>query len=504
MSRTTISNEGHDTVARNSSNGNKSPRSSSPPWRFADLFVFVIWLLVTSFTLLHHEKWGDEAQGWLLARDLDLSTLWFKELRYEGSPGLWHSVLWISQRLFHIPYSGLGAIGLLCAAAGVALLLLRAPFPRYVRWLLAFSYFMVYQYAVIARPYVLLPLLAFAAAIFFTDVKHPERITIVLILLANLSVHGILFAACIGLGYLWQARRGWADLDERVRGRYALCVGAMILVLLFLFAILNPPPDVEGLHGARDKTLSAMAWATRQGVNGAFFDFTPLTLAWLALLGAWCFLRKGANAILTPILIVVVSVFYGFYGWTHHQGTIFIAAVTGLWIAWPTAQEEQAFTKPGRWTHQALVAGLVCLLGYQAWNAVAVIRNDYRYSYCGAQDAAKYLKSVGATRRPIMGYLYGMVAVQAYFDHNILANSPTAYFHHSWPNPTVNLNADDLESYAPDYVVFPCWFDCEAKFAAIDTFMQANRYSLVHRSNGYLLSKRGWEMRQDYYIYHRN
>ena len=111
----------------------------SPCWRFADLSVLAVWVLVTRFTLLHHEKWADEAQAWLLARDLKLSTLSFKELRYEGCPGLWHSLLWLAQRLFHVPYSGLGVIGLVCATAGAALLLLRAPFPRYVRWLLVFS-----------------------------------------------------------------------------------------------------------------------------------------------------------------------------------------------------------------------------------------------------------------------------------------------------------------------------------------------------------------------------
>ena len=66
-------------------------------------------------------------------------------------------------------------------AAGVALLIFKAPFPRIIRWPLAFTYFMVYQYAVIARSYTLLPLLAFASAILFKDIRHPERMTVVLV-----------------------------------------------------------------------------------------------------------------------------------------------------------------------------------------------------------------------------------------------------------------------------------------------------------------------------------
>jgi hypothetical protein len=261
---------------------------------------------------------------------------------------------------------------------------------------------------------------------------------------------------------------------------------------------------VEALNGVRGKNLSVVISAAWTGINGAFFDCTPLTLAWLALIGAWCFLRRGANALLLPVLILVMGILYGFYGDVHHQGTIFVAAVTGLWIAWPTILEEKSLPAGKRWMHQALIVGMVCMLGYQTWNAGAAIYNDYRYPYCGAEDAAKYLKSVGADHRKVMGYFYGMVAVEAYFDHNIQANRPTAYFHHGEPF-IVNVNRPEIESYAPDYIVFPCPQDCDVMLQRdIGPFMNANGYSLAHFSDGYLLSKRGWVGRQIYFIYRRN
>ncbi len=164
--------------------------------KIGNAIVLLVYSGVVLFTVRYHEKWADEAQAWLIARDLDLKTIWFHELRYEGSPGLWHTILWIAQHWFHLPYATLGYIGVVFAIAGVAVLIYKAPFPWYIRWPLAFTYVMVYQYAVIARPYTLLPLLCFLVAIFFKDVEHPVRMTVVLVLLANLTLHGTILAAC--------------------------------------------------------------------------------------------------------------------------------------------------------------------------------------------------------------------------------------------------------------------------------------------------------------------
>src|SRR5262249_55470474 len=127
----------------------------------------------------------------------------------------------------------------------------KAPFPRYIRWPLAFTYFMVYQYAVIARPYTLLPLLAFSAALLFKDLEHPERMTVVLVLLANLSLHGTILAVCLGMVYLMDAYRARATLDARVKRHYWICIGLMAAVFVFIVLILKPTPDV-GEFAKRD------------------------------------------------------------------------------------------------------------------------------------------------------------------------------------------------------------------------------------------------------------
>jgi hypothetical protein len=482
--------------------------ASTPWWRIGDFGVLGVWIVVVSFTLRYHEKWGDEAQSWLIARDLDLRTIWFHELRYEGSPGLWHTILWVAQHVFHAKYGAIGYIGMAGATAGVALLIFKAPFPRIIRWPLAFTYVMVYQYAVIARQYTLLPLLVFAAALLFKNIRHPERMTLVLVLLANLTVHGTALAVCFGLSYLIEGVRSWHRLEARVRTRYQICVAVMALTFLFLFIILKPTPDVDVfLRNKQTAQLPAdiqMQIATEQltaFISGAFFDYLVPSVLFVVLVGAWCFVRGRFLTFVLPVGALIVL--YSFVqGYPHHHGTLFIAVIAALWIAWPDEQERHRLGIRERWAAHGIVVLLLCLCAVNIWDSAVVIRHEYLYPYSGAEDAAKYLKSVGADRGPVIGFSYGMAGIQAYFDHNILANTPTAYFHHGVPLYGLTVNVDELHRVNPEYVVAYSNNPDEMLQLIIPQF-NAQGYEVVHFSDGYYLYKRIAFRREAYLVLRR-
>ena len=473
-----------------------------------------LWVTIVGFTLQHHEKWADEAQAWLIARDLDLYTMWFKELRYEGSPGLWHTILWVAQHVFHAPYGALGVIGMACATAGVAFMLWKAPFPRPLRYMLAFSYFLVYQYAVIARPYTLLPLLAFVAAYFFRDHAHPERMTLTLALLSLLSLHGILIASGVGLGYLIDATKNWRTFGEPLRRRYVLCAGAMLVVFAFTFLVLRPTSDVDKFMKAAPQVDTLDAFTSTQQVwqpsklakavsivSGGLLDYIIPSSIFLFLTGVWCFLRRKLLPFVVPAaLLVLLYVFI--HGHSHHHGTLFVAVITGLWIAWPTKEENKNASVGERRATQVMMALLVCLFAVNIWDAVVSIRFEYLYPYCGAEDAAKYLQSVGADKHSIFGYTYGIAAVQAYFDHNIVRNIPTTHFHHGAPSPGAFINFEELRVQRPEYIVVLTGAPTP-ELKLFDPLLNRYGYEMVHFSDGYLFFKRALMDRQVYVVYRR-
>jgi hypothetical protein len=467
---------------------------------------------VVAVTIRHHEKWVDEAQAWLFARDLSFTKLWFYELRYEGSPGLWHSILWAAQHIFHAKYGALGNIGMAGAAAGAALMIFKASFPRYLRWPLAFTYFLVYQYAVVARQYNLLAFFAFLAALFYKDLRRPVRLTLVLMFLSLVSFHGTLLAVSIGFAYLLDAYPKRWELGPGLWRHYIVCVGAMALTILFIYLILKPPVDsLEMVDKGRVVGLPAFAnWQghvidsslkLRNIVSGAFLDSPLPSGLFLFLAGAWCYRRRKLVLFVTSVGLEL-AIYSFIYGTAHHHGTAFLAAITTIWIAWPSSEEREEFSSRDELALRGMTVLLLILCAVNIWDAGVAIQRDYLYPYSGAEDAANYLKSHDAQRAPIFGLGFGISAVQAYFDHPIMANIPTSYTHNGLPGYGSTLDVEALRRLKPEYVVAFSVVPEDMDREDIP-LMASQGYEFVHFSDGYYFYKRGVYERETYFTFQR-
>src|SRR5579863_9461497 len=149
-----------------------SPVSNAPPRPLLYIAAAAYGVLEV-LTLRRHEPWADEAQSWLLSRDASLAELWGRLLHYEGTPGLWQTILHALIRL-GLPYSAYGFVSATLGLGAIVLLLRYAPFPLFVRILLPFTYYLCYQYSIIARSYSLIaPLLFGIAALYPHAVRRP-------------------------------------------------------------------------------------------------------------------------------------------------------------------------------------------------------------------------------------------------------------------------------------------------------------------------------------------
>jgi len=106
--------------------------------RFVWVFPFAAWCAGVGALLPRHEPWFDETHAWMLARGAGFLELFTERLRYEGTPGLWHALLW---PLAHagLPFETVQILGAICAAAGALLVFWFAPLPWPLRLLAPFD-----------------------------------------------------------------------------------------------------------------------------------------------------------------------------------------------------------------------------------------------------------------------------------------------------------------------------------------------------------------------------
>ena len=390
-------------------------------WKAVTLGALAIWLFAVG---AHHEPWLDESQAWLIARDSGLVQLLVERVRYEGTPGLWHLLLWFSMRC-GLPFGGLYLIPVACALVSAALLLWWAPFPTPLRALLVASYFGAYQYAVVARSYALdLVLLPALASLFTYRTKRPIAYGILVGLLANCNAHSFLVAGVLGVEWLvalvctGQLRAGLAGLAvAALLGVSALLVAWQPADNGFLDPGMGSSPWAAGLLFVHEALVDRLAFWFAQEPS----PLGQLLGLWLSLLLVYPSILLFRSAGTLPLIAALVLVLIGFSALTYsnvwHSGILFFVWIFGLWISWSTLAASPTLRK-------AVIAVLAVTGIAQATEAVRSGIWDLHNPYSGAAQAARTIASwrVEHPQARIAVAGFKAMAVQSYFPANIFAN----------------------------------------------------------------------------------
>lgn len=453
-----------------------APRQK-PGFGALEAVVFTLYTAIVAWTVAHHVPWADEAQAWLIARDASLREIFATDLHYEGSPGLWHFFLWILCRM-HISYTSMHWISAVIPVIGIFVFLRFTPFPAILRITLPFSFYLLYQYAAIARSYVAVPLLVFIIAILFArPARNLVPLAIVLGLLANLCPQGF----CISLGFaamlavrLWRSRRNAGGVVSPRR----LAAAGAVLAAFWIFAGLTASPtrdnrfmpDWDPVYmrqhraerqeaAAASRTIASESDATHfRGYNRLKryeYRFTGaitmgLSNSWLVSLVFVCvltaFLWSRGNLVdLAPyILLQVLFSYVAGHAW--HLGNLFIAILGILWVGWPAEEKSNA----SAW--RAILTAMVLVVAIeQCFWSIRALHAEATGKYSGDRDAAEFL-AAHLAGKTVAGFGYHCVGVLPYFASNIFENQPREAFWH-WKNKDyVDDHVGKALAMHPDYI----------------------------------------------------
>jgi len=391
------------------------------PWnRWPESLCLCLYASVVGFAISRHEPFADEAQAWQLARSLPLKDLFQTYIRYEGSPGLWHGILWILARA-HIGYFAMHWIGGAVAVLSAGLLLFVAPFPRLIKLVLPFGYFLVFQYAVVARSYLLVPLLLFLLAIVWK--KNPIVVSLLLGLLANTSLHAAAISG--GLAIVYCLERIQPGMPRSSRDRRLLIGSAALLVVFYSFAIWTAwvPANAAFLlhvHRVAPPFGTAVLASLMVGICQPLAFSIACWISFALILAS----RRSLIFIL-PVLFFALFCAASIFSWWH-LGLLTPLAIAILWIVWEKPVDEWN----GRYKWLAHAAMVYAVAVQVLWAAYA-LRFDSAGQYSPDAAAAEFLKPYVQERDVIVSAsldkdletdAFVSVGLQPYFDGNIFAN----------------------------------------------------------------------------------
>lgn len=343
--------------------------------RAVALAALVLFVAVTLFVALHHEPWRDEADSWLRVRDGDFHTLVVRG-RYTGFPLLWYALLAPLPRL-GLPFLSQALLNLLIAAAAVALLL-RLPLGWITRILAAFSYFFAYEYSVIARPYALAILLAFAAAAMHRQRDaRPYAYAAVLALLFNVNAEGFAIAGALAVLFI---------LERRPLGASAIMIAAAVLSWLQV----RTPPDPARVGRLHALDLGAVA----SSIGDAFFPTIPFGfvggIAIVILLTIA--LRRSALVFWLPFAALTFLHAYIWYGGVRHAGITLVLALMAIAVA--------DDVKPKSAAALLLNLSLLVSVAVAAWFWAL----DTKFAFSGGKEMAEFIRGNGLDRIEIAAH----------------------------------------------------------------------------------------------------
>ncbi|MBU1671971.1 MAG: hypothetical protein KKF41_14025 [Actinobacteria bacterium] len=431
------------------------------------LLILVAYCGLLAYMISVHEPWGDELQAWTMARDTNPVSLLFTHLRYEGHPGLWPLILMAPAKLGLPPFT-MNLISAVIALASVYLLLFRSRFPAVLKVLLPFSYFLFYQYAVVARNYCLITLLLFLVAMYYT--RRTDRFytfVLLLCLLANTSAHGALLAISLLFVHWVDLRKVWGSLDAGARRKQLIGTGVFVLVIALVVIMLWPPGDLVTPGQSASDAGEALRVGARV-LNHSLTGIWWLSLAALLLICIWLFRQRLLFLYLA--CIVPLLLFFAFFVvrlW--HEGIPFLVLVMCMWLGF----EEETEAKARHWSRPradtllryAAVAAMVLILLFGVKWSYGAFRNDSQRVYSTAFITADYIARNGLEGKRI-AMIGNQTAVNAFFDGNIFYNHNDGRRPSFWEYSTANEDIlapgrQDLERLLdtkPDYIIVPYEF----------------------------------------------
>jgi len=343
-----------------------------------------------------HEPWRDEAQAWLIVRDLDIYGI-IKQMVWEGTPALWHMLIFPTVKL-GLPYFCMFILHWIIAIVIAWLLLFKLNLSNYIKIGLLFSYFLMFEYVLVARNYsISILLLIIIASLYGSRFKKPVLFSILILLLFNTNIHSFGAATALSIIYLWELCK-----SIKVRIHYLIALTIMITGAVLVFLQIFPVNSLEQNAIIEKSAFNfySIFIAIRNGflpgydLNFLFsFIFSLLLLLFLI------------RALVRPKIFVILFLSVGwllFILGTIHLGGLRHHGFVLIFIIFSFSLEKYYEIEPLNISFCRINLNilnklssiiLVLCLFLSIIQSIKAYYNELKFSYSGSKEAAEFVKT---------------------------------------------------------------------------------------------------------------
>ena len=378
--------------------------------------ILITYILITGIvTIIFHENWRDEAQAWLIARDLDFFGI-LNQMGYEGHPPLWHIILMPFAKL-GLPYITANIINLCIMWVTAYIIIKKAPFKTSTIALILFSVAFLYFYPTIARSYCLIPLAISLIAIYY-PIRNENKIKYTLSILFLAYTH-MLMLGLVGILYLFffleqifYTKKDSKDIKKIIIA-FIIAAGGLGCLALILFGTIDKNSEVTvsillslRAHSFADVLKIAgmyMTWIIRTilGIETAIFGEIGHTSGFVITSAfAGCFLlyyifKKNPKHAITLIMsclwqvVIYIFIYKDISG--QKANTMFLIF---LLIAWLLAVDKENKNSE-KLESIKKKASTICIfaLVLSCIFSVTCIQREIKHYYSDAKQIAQFIES---------------------------------------------------------------------------------------------------------------
>lgn len=421
-----------------------------------ELISFITFCAITVFISFFHELWFDELQALAISKD-NIYNILFVIPHYEGHSPLWYLILKFFNYFIKNPDIILKGVNLSIMYTAIWLLIFKSPFPKEIRCILPFTFFLLYQYSINSRPYSIMILSLFCAAIFYKkrDTKQLGFI-LSLALMALSGAYGVVMCTCIciewGINIIFvqkQNIKNFLKHDKRFYGMsflFFLCF-AMLCIMIPLqdtryYTGLKMLPELHKqlyfLFGlTADTTISNIYNYNTRHISNLF---TPYNIASLVLGAIILFITTKIfiqNKKFTMFFITYFGVLFFldmFYIQPHHVGVPFLFLIYLFWCLMNDTKTKIVFPIYFK-------VLLILIFSVQIYWSCYSCTKEISYDYSATNEVIKFLKEnkLDDGYNIIINTRWLAAQINAYYDKNMdysfnVSNHDKLYAVHKIPS----------------------------------------------------------------------